>query len=163
MTVALLATLVALLSLVGLCGIVVPALPGSLTIGVGALLWAIWGSSTWGWIAFGVCAVLLAIGMASSAFLTQRDLKTREIPQWPVLVGIGCGLVGAFVLPALGLPIGFVIGLFGAELYRVKSPGKALSTSVVALKAIGTGILLELCFGMLAVAILATNVLLAVF
>lgn len=159
MTPTLIAILVAALALVGLCGIVVPALPGSLTVGLGALLWALWGNSSWGWYAFATAAVLLTIGMASSALRTRRDLGRREIPQWPVIVGIVCGLIGAFILPALGLPIGFVAGLFCAELSRVRNAGEAARTSVVAVKAIGTGMLLELCFAMAATAVLATSVL----
>ncbi|MDN5563562.1 MULTISPECIES: DUF456 domain-containing protein [Luteococcus] len=158
MTPALIAVLVALLALVGLCGIVIPALPGSLTVGLGALVWAIWGNSSWGWIAFGVAIVLLAIGMGSSALLTKRNLDSRQIPQWPVIVGLVCGLVGAFVLPALGLPIGFVLGLFCSELYRVRNVSQAVSTSVAAMKAIGTGMLIELACAMTATAVLGASV-----
>ncbi|MEL4356571.1 MULTISPECIES: DUF456 domain-containing protein [unclassified Luteococcus] len=158
MTPALIAVAVALLALIGLCGIIVPALPGSLTVGLGALVWAIWGNSSWGWIAFGIAAVLLVIGMASSALLTKRDLDRREIPQWPVFVGLACGLVGAFVLPALGLPIGFVVGLLCAELVRVRDVGQALSTSITAIKAIGTGMLVELSCAMTATAVLGASV-----
>lgn len=163
MSVTLLALLVALLALVGLCGIVIPVLPGSLSVGVAALVWAIWGTSSWGWIAFGVAAVLLAIGMSASMLLTKRNLDSREIPRWPVIVGLVCGLVGAFVLPALGLPIGFVVGLFCAEVYRVRDASKAVSTSVATMKAIGTGMLIELVCAMTATAVLGTSVLTALF
>lgn len=163
MTPAVLAVIVALLALVGLFGIVVPVLPGSLSVAAAALTWAIWGSSSWGWICFAICAVLLAIGMTSSLLLTKRDLGRREIPQWPVMVGIGCGIIGAFVLPALGLPIGFVLGLFGAEVARQKDVRQAWSTSLTAIKAIGTGMAIELLCAMTATAVLGTNVLLAVF
>lgn len=163
MSIVLLAVIVALLALVGLCGIVVPALPGSPTVGVAALVWAIWGSSSWGWIAFGVAAVLLAIGMSASLLLTKRDLGRKEIPQWPILVGVACGIVGAFVLPALGLPIGFAIGLFCAELVRVKNLGGALATSGTAIKAIGIGMMVELACAMAATSVVATSVLFALF
>lgn len=163
MTPAVLAVIVALLALAGLCGIVVPAIPGSITVGVAALVWAVWGTSTWGWIAFGVAAVLLAIGMGSSMVLTARDLGRKDIPRWPILVGVAAGIVGAFVLPALGLPIGFAVGLFGAELFRVRSLGGAASTSWTAIRAIGLGMMLELGCAMVATSVLATSVLLAVF
>ncbi|MEL4504725.1 DUF456 domain-containing protein [Luteococcus sp. H138] len=158
MTPALIAVIVAMLALVGLCGIIVPALPGSLTVGLGALVWAIWGNSSWGWVAFGVAAVLLAIGMGSSMLLTKRDLDRREIPQWPIFVGLASGLVGAFVLPALGLPIGFVLGLFCAELFRVRNASTALTTSVAAIKTIGTGMLIELACAMTATAVIGASV-----
>ncbi|MGO4958481.1 DUF456 domain-containing protein [Luteococcus sp. Sow4_B9] len=161
MSVTLLAVLVALLALVGLCGIVIPVLPGSITIGIAALVWAIGGTSAWGWTAFGVAAALLAIGMTASMLLTKRNLDSREIPTWPVVVGLVCGLVGAFVLPALGLPIGFVIGLFCAELYRMRDASQAVSTSIATVKAIGLGMVIELACAMTATAVLGTSVITA--
>lgn len=163
MTPALLAVLVAVLALVGLCGIVVPALPGSLTVGAAALVWAVWGTSSWGWIMFAIAAVLLAVGMSASMLLTRRDLKRSEIPQWPVLVGVAGAVVGAFVLPALGIPIGFAVALFCAELVRVRDASAALRTSWTAVRAIGLGMLIELGCALTATGVLGTNVLLALF
>lgn len=148
----------AVLALVGLAGIVFPVLPGSITIGAGALAWAIWGSSGWGWIAFGVIAVLLIIGAASSWLLTGRSLQKHEVPKWPVTVGLLLGVVGMFLLPGLGLPIGFAVGLLLAEWYRMRDLRKALSTSLQTLKALGLGILVELGCAMVAVAVLAVSI-----
>lgn len=147
------------LALVGLAGIVLPVIPaGSLIVGSGALVWALLGQSSWGWVAFGIAAVLLIIGWSSSLILTGRSLQQREIPKWPVVVGVAVGIVGMFVLPGFGLPIGFVIGLLVAEWYRVRNLRKALTTSWHTLKALGLGILLELTCAMIAVAVLAVSI-----
>ena len=148
----------AVLALVGLAGLVFPVLPGSITVGAGALVWAIWGGSGWGWIAFGVIAVLLMIGAASSWLLTGRSLQKHEVPKWPITVGLLLGVVGMFVLPGFGLPIGFAVGLLLAEWYRMRDLRKALSTSLQTLKALGLGILVELGCAMLAVAVLAVTI-----
>lgn len=163
MSAGLVAVITAVLALVGLCGIVVPVLPGSICVAAAALVWAIWGTSSWGWVAFGIAAVLVAIGMTASLLLTKRDLGRREIPQWPVMVGLACGIVGAFLLPALGLPIGFVVGLFLAELVRQKDAKLAWQTSVAAVRTIGIGMAVELVCAMVAVAVLSTSVLTALF
>lgn len=146
------------LALIGLMGIVLPILPGSLAIGIGALVWAIWGGSSWGWVAFGVAAVLLIIGGLSSWLLTGRSLQRHEVPKWPVVVGITLGVVGLFVLPGLGLPIGFVVGLFLAEWYRLRDLRKAVTTSWATVKALGLGILVELSCAMVAVAVVAISI-----
>ena len=142
----------------GLVGIVFPVLPGSILIGVGALVWALWGGSPWGWITFGAMAVLLAVGVVSSLVLTGRSLQRREVPKWPVTVGILVGIVGMFVVPGFGLPIGFVIGLLLAELYRMRSLRAAAVTSWHTIKALGLGILVEFGCAMLATSVLAVSI-----
>ncbi|WP_218975390.1 DUF456 domain-containing protein [Tessaracoccus massiliensis] len=160
MTVEMIAALVAgALALVGLAGIVLPVIPaGSLLVGAGALTWAIWGHSPWGWVAFGVAAVLLIIGALSSLLLTGRSLQRHEIPKWPVAVGVVFGIVGLFVLPGFGLPIGFAVGLLLAEWYRVRNLRTALTTSWRTLKALGLGILIEFTCAMIATAAVGVSI-----
>lgn len=137
---------VALAYMVGLVGIVAPIIPGSITILVASLVWAIFlGGSTW--IAFAIIAVFCAAGMTCSYVLTGRKLKKHEVPNWPLVVGLVAGIVGIFVIPFLGLFIGFVLGLYGAEWYRHKDPRLAWDSSWVAIKALGIGLVLELGFG----------------
>lgn len=159
MTAELIAALAAgILALVGLAGIIVPVLPGSLTIGVGALVWAIWGASPWGWVAFGIALVLVIIGALSSYLLTGRSLQKQQVPQWPVVVALVAGIVGLFVLPGLGLPIGFILGLLVAEWFRLRDIRKAVATSWATLKALGLGILVELACAMVAVVVLGASI-----
>ena len=146
------------LALVGLVGVVFPVLPGSITVAVGALVWALWGGSTWGWIAFGIAAALLLAGALSSWLLTGRSLQQREVPKWPIAVGLLLGVVGMFVLPGFGLPIGFVIGLLVAEWYRVRNLRNAVVTSWATITALGLGIIVELLCAMAATALIAVSV-----
>lgn len=146
------------LALVGLVGIVFPVLPGSILVGAGALAWAIWGASSWGWAAFGVAAFLLVVGTASSWLLTGRSLQQRQVPKWPVTVGIVLGIVGMIWLPGFGLPIGFVIGLLLAEWYRMRDFRQAVVTSWETIKALGLGILVEFGCAMIATSVLAVSV-----
>lgn len=161
-TVEILATLAAVvLALVGLVGIVFPVLPGSILIGAGALVWALWGASGWGWIAFGVAAFLLIVGATSSLVLTGRSLQSRKVPKWPITIGILVGIVGMFILPGFGLPIGFALGLLLAEWYRMRDFRKAAATSWETIKALGLGILVEFGCAMAATSILAVSILTA--
>lgn len=102
-------------------------------------------------MAFGIAAVLLLIGAVSSWLLTGRPLQQREVPKWPVVVGV---VAGVFVLPGFGLPVGFALGLLLAEWYRLRAFRKAVATSWATLKALGPGTLVELSCAMVAVALL---------
>lgn len=152
------AIVAALLAVVGVAGIVLPVLPGSITIAAGLLVWAIWGGSSGGWIAFGVGLVFVLAGMLAGWVLTKRNLDGRGIPGWPVLVGVAAGVLGMFVLPALGLPIGFVLGLFLAELVRLREFREAVRTSWLAIRTLGLGMLIELGCAAVAGALLTVSI-----
>lgn len=140
----------ALVIAVGLTGIVVPVLPGSILIIVALLGWALGVQSAPAWWAFGIGAVLLIAGMLSSAVLTGRRLKEREIPKRSIVAGVGVGIVGMFTIPAVGLFIGFAVGLLLSEWLRKRDLPTAWSSSVATLKAMGIGILAELALALTA-------------
>lgn len=142
--------LAGLAMLVGIVGIVVPILPGSATIAVAALVWAIVIGTGTGWTAFAAITVLVALGMAAGWVLTGRRLKERGIPNRSLLFGGLLAVVGFFVVPVVGLLLGFVVGLWAAEWQRLGDAREAWDSSWAALKAAGIGILIE--FGCAAVA-----------
>ena len=130
--------------LVGVAGTVIPVLPGSFLIGLSLLAWAIWGGEgVTGWVVFGVGMVFVLAGMAGSAVLAGRKLKQHRIPNRSVALGIVLGIVGMFVIPVVGLIVGFAAGLLLSEVQRTRNVGTALTTSWAALKATGLGILVE--------------------
>lgn len=141
--------LVALAYVVGLCGIVLPVLPGTITIIIATLIWAIVTGSWTSWVAFAIITVLGIAGMTASYVLTGRRLQRHEVPTWPILVGIASGIVGIFVIPFLGLPIGFLAGLYVSEAVRLKDWKRGLSSAWVAIKALGIGIAIEFTLAML--------------
>jgi len=130
--------------LVGVAGTVIPILPGSILIGLSLLAWAIWGGAgTAGWVVFGVGIIFVLAGMAASAVLTGRKLREHRIPSRSVVIGLAAGVVGLFVIPVVGLFVGFAAGLLFSELLRTRNLGTATATSWAALKATGLGMLVE--------------------
>jgi len=137
-------TLCGLAILVGVAGTVIPVLPGSILIGLSLLAWALWGGAgTTGWVVFGVGLVFVLGGMAASAVLTGRKLKQHSIPSRSVVVGIVLGVVGMFIIPVVGLFVGFAAGLLLSELQRTRVVSTALASSWAALKATGLGMIVE--------------------
>ncbi|RBP65512.1 hypothetical protein DFO66_10496 [Brevibacterium sanguinis] len=136
--------------LVGCVGIVVPVLPGSILIGLAVLVWAIVIGGTSAWIVFAIVAVLVAAGMSASLVLTGRKLKAMAVPNSSVLLAGVLGIVGFFVIPVVGLPVGFVAGLWFAEAMRLGNAKDAWDSSWESLKAIGIGTVIEFALALLA-------------
>lgn len=141
--------LIGLAVLVGLVGIVVPVLPGSLLILGAALLWAVEDGSATAWVAFAVVTSLLVVGSIVKYAVPGRRLTTSGVPQRTLLLGAVLGLVGFFVIPVVGLFIGFVLGVYLAESHRVGRDAAWPSTKH-ALRAVGLSMLIELAAGLLA-------------
>lgn len=159
LTVQIIVTVLAGLAyIVGLTGIVVPVLPGTITIAIATLVWAIVIGGWPAWVVFAIVLVLSAIGMTTSYVLTGRKLHAAEVPMWPIYVGIAAGIVGFFVIPLLGLPIGFVLGLCISEAVRQKDLTKGLGSAWIAVKALGVGIMIEFSLAMLSTIVFAIGV-----
>jgi hypothetical protein len=58
-------------------------------------------------------------------------------------------VIGLFVIPLVGLPVGFVAGVFLAERWRLDSAEAARDSTVLALKAAGWSLLIEFATGLL--------------
>jgi uncharacterized protein len=131
-----------LLVVVGLFGIVVPVLPGTLLVALGIFVWASERGTAESWSTFGVAAVFLVVGAVVKYVVPGRRLKAA-VPFTTLLVG-GLGAVaGFFVVPVVGALAGFPLGIYLAERVRLGADGAWPSTKA-ALHAIGISILIEL-------------------
>lgn len=128
---------------VGVVGVVVPVLPGSLLIAAALLVWALTIGGTIAWWVFGFGLLCVLLGMSAGIVLTGRRLRRRKIPNRSILVGLVFAVVGLFVVPFVGLIVGFVVGLLLAEYSRQRNLAMAAASSWAALKATGIGILVE--------------------
>lgn len=150
---------IALLIAVGLVGIILPVLPGSLLIGAAVLGWA-WatGGST-AWVIFAIAAVWLAVGTLMMYVVPGRRMSRAGVPASTLAIGGLAGVVGFFVVPVIGLLIGFVAGVYLAELRRL-GRAAAGSSTLTALKAAGLSMLIEFIAGVLAALTWAVGVVL---
>lgn len=142
---------VGLVILVGLMGIVVPVLPGSFLV-LGAVgVWAALTSGATAWTAFAVAAVLIAIATVVKFLVPGRRLTSAGVPTSTLWAGGALGLVGFFVIPVVGLFLGFVLGIYLAELRRLGTE-LAWPATRSAVAAVGLSILIELFGALLATA-----------
>jgi uncharacterized protein YqgC (DUF456 family) len=135
-----------ILLVVAVVGTVYPVLPGSLLVIVTLLVWA-WVMGSWpAWTAAVIGALLAAVGWSASTVLTGRKLKELQVPKRSIAVALVAGVVGMFLIPLVGLFVGFGAGLLLSEYVRHRDHRAALASSAATLKATGTGLLIE--FGM---------------
>nr|WP_221634146.1 DUF456 domain-containing protein [Nocardioides luti] len=136
---------------VGVVGILVPILPGSVLVLAGVLIWALDTGSATGWAVFGIAAALLVVGTVVKYAVPGRRLQGAGIPASTQWAGAGAAVVGFFVIPVVGLFLGFVVGVYAAERHRVGAAAAWPSTKA-ALRAVGLSIVIELVAALLAVA-----------
>jgi uncharacterized protein YqgC (DUF456 family) len=104
---------------VGIAGIIVPVLPGTILVLGAILVWALEVGTTTAWAVFAVSALLLVVGSVVKYLVPGRNLKTAGVPNRTLLVGALLGFIGFFVIPVIGMFIGFVLGVYVAERARV--------------------------------------------
>jgi uncharacterized protein YqgC (DUF456 family) len=150
--------LVALAILGGLVGILLPVLPGAMLILAAVLVWAITIGTGTAWTVFALAALVLVAGTMVKYAVPGRRLKASGIPSSTTWFGVGLAVVGFFVIPVVGLFIGFVLGVYLAERRRVGAAA-AWPTTQEALRAVGVSILIELAAGVLATLVWVVGVL----
>ncbi|GAA4248237.1 hypothetical protein GCM10022255_027430 [Dactylosporangium darangshiense] len=139
---------------VGVLGVLIPMLPGLLLCWAGVAVWAIFGGhGATGW-AVGIAAtVVLALGFAAKYLVPGRNLQRAGVSNLTLLLGGVFAIVGFFVIPVVGLVLGFVLGVFLVELARRGDAAKAWQATKHALKAAGVSMLIELATALLITAI----------
>ena len=147
--------LVALAILVGLAGTIVPILPGALLVAGAIIVWAVVTGGTTAWaIAIGAVAII-GVGQLLKYLIPGKQMKASGVPNWVLIVGGVGAVLGFFVIPVVGLVIGFIAGVFLAEAIRLKTFKDAWPTTVQAMKSAGWSVLIEFGSCLLAAALWA--------
>ena len=151
--------LCAIAMVVGVLGVIIPMVPGLVLCWAAVAVWAIFGDvdSAGRWVVLAVATMVAALGIVVKYAWPGRNLKRSGVPNLSLLAGGALGLVGFFVVPVVGLFIGFVLGVFLAERIRLGDFGKAWPSTKHALKAAGLAMLIELATALAIAAIWVTG------
>ncbi|MFC9439641.1 DUF456 domain-containing protein [Nocardia sp. NPDC057030] len=141
---------VGLVILVGLLGIIVPILPGVILIFGAIAVWAFMTGGATAWIVFGISTALLVLSGVIKYTWPGRKMKDAGVANRSLVLGAVLGIVGFFVIPVVGLFVGFVLGVYLAELHRLRIGRQAWQSTVHALKGVGLSMLIELLGALLA-------------
>lgn len=137
----------------GLIGTIVPVMPGVLLIwGAGLVYGLLEGFGTVGIVLFAVMTMLLGIGMSMSYVLPKRAGERGGAAKSSVRLGMVGAVVGFFVIPVLGLPIGGALGVLVGEFQRLRQWPAAWATTRKVLAGFGLAVLAEFTAGVFMVA-----------
>jgi uncharacterized protein YqgC (DUF456 family) len=142
--------LVALAIAVGLIGIVVPILPGGLLVFGAIAVWAIVERTAAAWVVLGVAAAVFVAAEVVKYLWPVRRMRAAEVGTWSLVAGGVLGVIGFFVIPVIGLAIGFVAGVYLAELAARHEHRRAWVSTVHALKGVALSVGVELTGALLA-------------
>jgi uncharacterized protein YqgC (DUF456 family) len=152
--------LIALVIAVGLVGILVPLVPGSILVFAAIAVWAFLEKTTTGWVTLGIATALLAGALLVKYLWPMKRMRSADVGTWSLLAGGVLGIVGFFVVPVLGLVLGFVLGVYLAELALRHDQRLAWASTVHAIKGVALSVGVELMGALLATAVWVIGVLL---
>jgi uncharacterized protein YqgC (DUF456 family) len=142
--------LVALTIAIGIVGIVVPLLPGTLLVFAAIAVWAVIENNLTGWVTLGVVTALLAVSTLIKYMWPMKRMREADVRTLSLAAGAVLGIIGFFVIPVVGLVIGFVLGIYLAELANRRDQRVAWTSTKHALKGVALSVGVELCGALLA-------------
>lgn len=152
--------LVAVVIAVGLVGILVPLLPGSILIFAAIGVWAYVVGTAVAWVTFGLATAILGAALLVKYLWPMKRMRRADVGGWSLFAGGVLGIVGFFVIPVVGLVVGFVLGVFLAELTLRGNSRLAWASTVHALKGVALSVGVELAGALLATVVWVAGVLL---
>jgi uncharacterized protein YqgC (DUF456 family) len=149
-----LVVVVAIVMVIGVGGTVLPILPGLWLIGAAALGYGLFGGfGAVGWVAMALITGLAVAGTASGVYLPQRKAASIGVPWWGQLASLVCAVAGFFIVPVIGAPLGFVVGILLVTLARERNFQGALTATWATLKSMLMASGLQFAVGLAMVAV----------
>jgi uncharacterized protein YqgC (DUF456 family) len=142
--------LVALAIAVGLVGILLPLLPGTLLVFGAIAVWAAVENNATGWVTLGIVTALLGAALLIKYTWPVKRMRAAEVRTLSLVAGAVLGIIGFFVVPVLGLVIGFVLGIYLAELANRRDQRLAWTSTKHALKGVALSVGIEMAGALLA-------------
>jgi uncharacterized protein len=150
--------LVALAIAVGLVGIVVPLLPGTLLVFGAIAVWAVIENNVTAWVTLAAVTLLLGAATLIKYLWPMRRMRAADVRTLSLVAGAVLGIIGFFVIPVLGLVIGFVLGIYLAELAKRRDQGLAWTSTKHAVKGVALSVGVELAGALLATVVWVAGV-----
>jgi len=152
--------LVAVAIAIGLVGILVPFLPGTLLVYAAIAVWAFIVRGTIAWVVLGVVTAVLGGSQLVKYLWPVRRMRAADVSGWTLAAGAVAGVIGFFAIPVLGLIVGFVLGVYLAELLQRRDQRRAWASTVHAVKGAALSVGVELAGGLIATAAWAVGLVL---
>ena len=131
---ALLQTLTLVVLLIGLLGLVVPIFPGLTVMWLGTLVYALLEYSVhlmtgWDWFLFAMITLLMIVGNIIDNIIITRKMRDQYVPWSSIFIAFTASLIATLVLTPIGGLVAAPLGLFAAEVTRLRDRGKAFNST----------------------------------
>lgn len=136
--------LVGLVLLLGLVGVLVPGVPGTLLVWAGLVWWALHVRSGPAWALLVAATALLLVVQVVKWQLPPRRLRGVGVTGRMAVFAGGGALLGFVLLPVVGAVPGFMGGIYLCERLRLGTHGEARASLRAVMRAVGTSVLVEL-------------------
>jgi uncharacterized protein YqgC (DUF456 family) len=136
--------LVGLVVLLGLCGVLLPGMPGPWLVWAAVLWWALKDTRPLAWAVLVGATVVLLLSQAVRWALPARRRGAPGPDGRLLAYGGGGAFLGFVLIPVVGAIPGFLGGIYLAERLRLGRPGAAVAAVRTAMRSGGSGVLTEL-------------------
>ncbi|MEM9652974.1 MAG: DUF456 domain-containing protein [Actinomycetota bacterium] len=148
--------LAAVIMVVGLCGVIIPILPGLALIWVTALVYGfIVGFGAGGIAVMVALSVLLAISLIKSVVVPRKAAQDGGASGWAQLGGLAGAVIGFFLIPVIGIVVGALVGVLLVEVALKGDWGEAWTATVATAKGFGISVVIDLVLGLAMIGIWA--------
>lgn len=144
--------LIGVVMVVGLVGVLVPVLPGLLLIAIAVVVWGFEVGTGAGWAVVAIVLALLAAGTVGKYLLPGQELADQDTTTRTWLLATVAAVVGFFLVPVVGMVLGFLLGVWLGKRLESGDTGAATRATRRLVAGIGKGIVVELSAGFVAVA-----------
>ena len=126
-----LTAIVGLVIAVGVLGTVLPLVPGVGLVWLAMLAYGLFtGFGAKGWSAMAVATVLGVTALYLNVRIPQKEAASSGLTVKGQLVGLALAVVGFFVVPVIGAPLGFVLGVYLMRLQATNDRAQAWASTV---------------------------------
>ncbi|GAB2716320.1 DUF456 domain-containing protein [Streptomyces bullii] len=136
--------LVGLVILLGLGGVLLPAVPGSWLVWAAVLWWALRDTQAVAWWVLVGATVVLFLAQVVRWVLPPRRLRATGATRRVIGYAGAGAFLGFFLVPVLGAIPGFMGGIYLAERLRLGRHGAAVAALRTAMRSGGWSVLAEL-------------------
>lgn len=135
---------VAVVMVIGVVGTVVPFLPGIAIVWAAALVYGlIVGFGPVGIAVMIALSLGVIVSIVASVLVPRRMAERHHVAWWSQVAAVAGAVIGFFVIPVVGVVVGALVGLFGAELATRRDAGLAWQGTMAVAKGFGIGVLID--------------------
>lgn len=136
--------LIAIIMAIGIVGTVIPFIPGLALVWLAGAIWAYFdgGDGKHLWL-LAAMTLITAFGYAAQFLIPAKAATMDSPPKGTLYIGGVAGLIGFFLIPVIGAPIGFLFGIYASNLARNGNSSQAWASTMRTAVAFGWAMILQ--------------------